>query len=115
MTVLIFARPIHTPFVCVPLQPLVSVYHSQVLQMSVPVDEDGSYHDSPFGLKSADDVAYISSRGLAGSLYERESPTEGAPSSIGNASTARVGSCVSAFDDSVNGGPTKNPLYIGYK
>lgn len=89
-------------------------YETQVLQMSVPVDEDGSYHDSPFGLKSADDVAYISSRGLAGSLYERESPTEGAPSSIGNASTARVGSCVSAFDDSVNGGPTKNPLYIGY-
>ncbi|KAH9361681.1 hypothetical protein HPB48_005166 [Haemaphysalis longicornis] len=77
--------------------------------MSVPVDEDGSYHESPLGLKG--DVAYLSGGRAA---YERESPTEGAPSSIGNASTARVGSCASAtFDDAPTA--SRNPLYVAYK
>lgn len=83
-------------------------YETQVLQMSVPVDEDGSYHESPLGLKG--DVAYLSGGRAA---YERESPTEGAPSSIGNASTARVGSCASAtFDDAPTA--SRNPLYVAY-
>ncbi|KAH8032713.1 hypothetical protein HPB51_001411 [Rhipicephalus microplus] len=81
-------------------------YETQVLQMSVPVDEDGSCNESPLGLKGGGaDVAYL---GGGRTAYERESP-----SSIGNASTARVGSCASAtFDDAPTA--TRNPLYVAY-
>lgn len=81
-------------------------YETQVLQMSVPVDEDGSCHESPLGLKGGGaEVAYL---GGGRTSYERESP-----SSIGNASTARVGSCASAtFDDAP--AATRNPLYVAY-
>ncbi|XP_064458342.1 cadherin-99C-like [Ornithodoros turicata] len=90
-------------------------YETQVLQMSVPVDEGSSYRGPPYGIKNIEEVAYVS-RGLVnGTSYDggSSSPVEGPASSIGNASTARVGSCVSAFDEPL-GATTKNPLYEGH-